>query len=108
MKNHTKVYMKHFGLSEGDYIYSEISGQPAIDVHHLNARKIGGSKTKDYIENLIALTREEHMLCENNPRINEIAKEIHRHYLVNNPYKKPEIDFNPIFRLNIQKINKLI
>jgi hypothetical protein len=57
MKNHTKIYMKAFGYDVSDFIPSEISCQKAVDIHHIVSRKRGG---KDVIENLMALTREEH------------------------------------------------
>jgi hypothetical protein len=52
--------MDFFGYGVEDFIPSEISGKPAVDVHHIERRGMGGSKNKDYIENLMALTREEH------------------------------------------------
>lgn len=69
--------MKYFGYSEGEFIPSEISGLRASDIHHLSPRGMGGSKTKDNIENLIAVTRMEHNKCESNPAYNEEAKQIH-------------------------------
>lgn len=65
MKKHTKVYFDFFDI-EYDPISgwhnckSEISSKPADDIHHINSRGMGGSKDKDNIENLMALTREEH------------------------------------------------
>lgn len=57
MKAYTKLYMQKLGYAEGDFIPSEISGLPAVDIHHI----IGRGKTgEDRIENLMALTREEH------------------------------------------------
>lgn len=60
MKKHIKVYLKEMGYEPYELIFSEISGQKASDIHHIVCRGMGGSETKDYIENLIALTREEH------------------------------------------------
>jgi hypothetical protein len=60
MKPHHKIYMSFFDYSTTDFIPSELSGQRSIDLHHIERRGIGGSKQKDFIENLIALTREEH------------------------------------------------
>lgn len=60
MKKYIKVYLKEMGYDQSDFIRSEISGQKANDIHHIVCRGMGGSKNKDYIENLIALTREEH------------------------------------------------
>ena len=38
---------------------------------------MGGSKTKDYIENLSALCRECHIKAETEPSFNEKVKQIH-------------------------------
>ena len=61
MKKYIKIYMDYFEYEEQDFIPSEISGKKATDIHHIEARGMGGSKNKDCIENLIALTREEHL-----------------------------------------------
>ena len=60
MKPHTKIYMRHFGYGIDDFIPCEICGAKAVDVHHIDNKGMGGSKTKDYIENLIALCRKCH------------------------------------------------
>jgi hypothetical protein len=62
MKNHVKVYLEHFGYdTENPFIPCEICGQRAVDIHHIHARGMGGSKKKDDIENLMALDRECHI-----------------------------------------------
>jgi hypothetical protein len=58
---HTALYMSAFGYGDTDFVPSEMSGQRAVDVHHLICRGSGGTKREDRIENLVALTREEHM-----------------------------------------------
>jgi len=77
MKNHTKVYFRHFGYGQTDMIPSEVSGLRATDIHHIDPRGMGGSKTKDYIENLIALTRDEHDKAESGKISKEQIKEYH-------------------------------
>lgn len=72
MKNHTKIYLKAFGYNPGDntdFIPSELSGQRAVDIHHIVTRE-------DRIENLMALTREEHI------KYGEIKSEM-RYLLIN-------------------------
>tara|TARA_R110000822_G_scaffold164522_1_gene305146 strand:- start:319 stop:633 length:315 start_codon:yes stop_codon:yes gene_type:complete len=63
MKTHTKIYMKALGYDETDFIASEINGQRAVDIHHIDCKGMGGnpSGSKDRIEELQALTREEHL-----------------------------------------------
>ena len=56
MIKYKKIYCDAFGYTEGDFIPSELSGSVAVDLHHINGR----GKGKDVVENLIALTREEH------------------------------------------------
>ncbi len=60
MQKYTQVYMQTLGYHEGDFIPSEISGLPANDINHIICRGMGGSNQLDRIENLMALTREEH------------------------------------------------
>lgn len=55
--HYVQTYMDFFGYVEQDVILSEYSGKPADDIHHIVFRSHGGD---DSIENLIALTREEH------------------------------------------------
>lgn len=62
MKNHTKVYLEYFGIDEEDpYIPCEICSQRSVDIHHIRARGMGGSKKKDDITNLMALCRNCHI-----------------------------------------------
>ena len=80
MQKHTKAYMKAFGYEIGDYIPSEISGLPAVDIHHIDGR----GKGKDVPENLIALTRKEHERAElrTKPYLRaERLKEIHNNFI---------------------------
>ena len=43
----------------------------AVDINHVEPRGMGGSKTKDYIENLTALCRK----CHNRFEAKKISKE---------------------------------
>jgi hypothetical protein len=61
MKKHTMTYLKHFGYDISDFIPCEVCGTTAVDIHHIEARGIGGSKQADNIENLMALCREDHI-----------------------------------------------
>lgn len=60
MKHHTKIYFDYF---KTDTPLCEIPecGKLAVDIHHIKNRGMGGSKTKDNIENLMALCREHHL-----------------------------------------------
>jgi hypothetical protein len=61
MRDHTKIYMKYFGYDISSFIPCEICHSPANDIHHIECRGMGGSKEKDYIENLQALCRKHHI-----------------------------------------------
>jgi len=62
MKIHVKIYLDYFGYSTEDFIPCEICGTGAADIHHIDARGMGGDPQgiKDVIENLMALCREHH------------------------------------------------
>ena len=81
MKKHTKLYLAYFGYGEQDFIPCEYCGRQAVDVHHLIPRGMGGSKTKDYIENLMGLCRKCHNRAEADPQFNNVLKEVHKQRL---------------------------
>jgi hypothetical protein len=61
MKKHTKIYLDHFGYDQNDFIPCEVCKKTAVDIHHINARGMGGSKEANNIENLMAVCRECHV-----------------------------------------------
>lgn len=61
MKKHTKIYMDFFGYGIEDYVPCEVCGNRAVDIHHIDARGMGGSDNKDVIENLMGLCRSCHV-----------------------------------------------
>lgn len=71
MKKHTKIYMDYFGYTIADFIPCEKCHKKAVDIHHIEPRGMGGSKSKDYIENLIALCRE----CHTDAHAEKISKQ---------------------------------
>ena len=81
MKKHTKIYLDAFGLSTGDSIPSEISGQPANDIHHIIARGMGGRNGLDRIENLMAVTRDEHLQYGDKKKFMKSLFQCHKFYL---------------------------
>lgn len=75
MANYKKTYADFFGYSmtSDEFVPSEISGQRAVDPHHIYPKGMGGRKTFihngvtydiDAIENLIAVTRKEHTAAD--------------------------------------------
>jgi len=87
MKKHTKIYIDYFKFGEQDFIGCEVCGRRAVDIHHIEARGLGGSKTKDFIENLSALCRECHIKAETKPEFNILVKKIHLKHLKKNNQK---------------------
>lgn len=81
MKKHTKIYLDHFDYGVEDFIPCEICGSRAVDIHHIDCRGMGGSKTKDTIENLMALCRKCHMEYGDIKDLVDQLKEIHNAHL---------------------------
>ena len=74
MKKHTKVVMDFYGYGLDDIILCGNCKDVAVDVHHIDSRGMGGSKCKDYIENLIPLCRTCHDIAHSNKDFNNKLK----------------------------------
>jgi 5-methylcytosine-specific restriction endonuclease McrA len=77
MKKHVKLYLNYFGYDESDFIPCEVCGLKSVDVHHIEARGMGGSKLADRIDNLQALCRECHIHFGDKKQHKEYLKNIH-------------------------------
>lgn len=77
MQKHTKIYLNYFNYDETDFIGCENCNKKATEIHHLEIKGMGGSKTKDYIENLIAICRDCHTKAHGSIEFNKKLKEIH-------------------------------
>ena len=77
MKKHTKVYLDHFGYDKSDFIPCEVCGAQAVDIHHIEARGMGGSKHADVIENLMALCRKHHEMYGDRKQWKEWLQKLH-------------------------------
>ena len=78
MKNHTKVYLEKMNYDTSDFIPCEVCGYKAVDIHHIEARGMGGTKKKDTIENLMALCRKCHMDYGDITEAKDYLKRIHQ------------------------------
>jgi len=78
MKKHTKIYLDYFGYDQSSWIACEMCGQTANDIHHIEARGMGGIKTKDTIENLQALCRKCHMELGDKKEHKVMLKVVHQ------------------------------
>ena len=81
MIKYKKVYLKYFGYGEQDYIPCEVCGFEAVDVHHIYPKGMGGSKTKDNIENLMGLCRTCHTEAHDEQISKEELQRIHNTHL---------------------------
>lgn len=77
MKKHTKIYLNYFGYDTTDWIPCEICGSSANDIHHIEPRGMGGSKSKDVITNLMAVCRPCHEYYGDKKEHKEFLKEKH-------------------------------
>ena len=77
MKKHTKVYLDHFGYDKSDFIPCEVCGAQAVDIHHIEARGMGGSKHADRIENLMALCRKHHEMYGDRKQWKDWLQKVH-------------------------------
>jgi 5-methylcytosine-specific restriction endonuclease McrA len=67
--------METYGYGEQDFIpCTYCKTERANDIHHLIPKGMGGSKTKDYIENLVALCRNCHNIAHSDREFNENLK----------------------------------
>jgi 5-methylcytosine-specific restriction endonuclease McrA len=83
MRKHTKIYMDYFGYGKEDFISCEVCGKRGVDVHHINARGMGGSKEKDTIENLMCVCRECHIKYGDKKEYMDFLKEKHQDFMYN-------------------------
>lgn len=79
MRQHTKVYFKYFNYKVPEDCQCEICGSPAVDIHHIEARGMGGNpnRDKDSIVNLMALCRSCHIEYGDVPEKKDYLKQIH-------------------------------
>jgi hypothetical protein len=81
MIKYKKIYLDAFGLDQTDFIACEVSGKCAIDFHHIIGR---GKKGEDRVENLMALTRENHIEYGDKKKYMVLLLKTHRTYLGHN------------------------
>jgi 5-methylcytosine-specific restriction endonuclease McrA len=82
MKPHTKIYFNYFNFKIPEDCFCEICGSPAVDLHHIEARGMGGSESKNSIENLMALCRQHHVMYGDVTDKKEWLKEIHKKFML--------------------------
>ena len=70
--------MDYFGYDINSFIPCEMCGMKAQDIHHVEARGMGGSKHADNIENLMALCRQCHIDFGDKKQHKEMLKVVHK------------------------------
>ncbi len=97
--------MTFFDYGEQDFIMCEMCQQDrAVDIHHLDSRGMGGSKVKDYIENLMGLCRDCHNQAENDSAFNMFCRIKHLEHVCHQVYAL--IEYEKRFKKNENRTNK--
>ena len=81
MQKHTLNYLQGMGLDSSDTILCEVCGSQAVDIHHIEARGMGGSNEKDTISNLMGLCRQHHIEFGDKKQYKEYLKKVHYEYM---------------------------
>ena len=84
MKKHTKIYMEYFSYHLSDWMPCEICGCEAVDLHHIEARGMGGSNERDVIENLMALCRGHHVFYGDKKQYKQMLIDVHTKFMEKN------------------------
>jgi hypothetical protein len=84
MQKHTQIYIKYFGYDLSDWMPCEICGCQSVDLHHIEARGMGGSKERDVIENLMALCRGHHIFYGDKKQYKEMLIQQHLKFMEKN------------------------
>ena len=95
MVKYKEIYLKSLGYTPSDFIACELSGQKAVDIHHIISR---GKKGEDRIENLMALTRENHLKYGDKKHYMHQLLRTHRLFLHENGVKFDNNYFNELIK----------
>ena len=82
MKKHTIIYYKYFDYpATPSFVPCEVCGSPAVDIHHIKPKGMGGSHNQDRIENLMALCREHHIQLGDKKQYLTFLKAVHAEFM---------------------------
>jgi hypothetical protein len=71
VQKHTRIYLEFHGYQIPEDVTCEMCGRMAVDIHHIQAKGMGGNPEADCIGNLIGLCRD----CHEKAHSGEITKE---------------------------------
>jgi 5-methylcytosine-specific restriction endonuclease McrA len=78
MKSYVKLYLDLMGYDISDWIPCEVCEAQAVDINHIDSRKIGGTKKPERIENLMAMCRKCHTELADIKELKPKLKHIHK------------------------------
>lgn len=89
MRKHIKIYHEALDIpfTHGVYRRSELSDTQGTDIHHIERRGMGGSKSLDRIENLICLNTTEHIALGDKKQYKQMLFIKHYNFLTENGVK---------------------
>lgn len=73
---HIQIYEQYFGER-----ICELTGAPHCQVHHLKCRGMGGSKKRDFIENLMGLCQDAHDFYGDKKQFTQWLTDFHLEYM---------------------------
>ena len=78
------IYFDFFKIYGGDFVPCEVCEKEAVDIHHIDARGMGGdpTKSKDKIENLMALCRSCHEAYGDIKVYKDLLRQIHKRWII--------------------------
>ena len=81
MKKHTKILYDFFDYGLDDFVPCEVCGARSQATHHIEARRMGGSKERDHIENLMSICRNCDDQFGDRSHFTEWLKEVHGEFM---------------------------
>lgn len=81
MKEHTKVYFEKMGYDTTEFVPCEVCQSKAVDIHHIDARGMGGGKNANDIANLMAVCRVCHVQYGDIQELKPQLRIIHTHWM---------------------------
>lgn len=79
-----KLYLDFFGFKDQSDCFCEICGTIAIEVHHIEARGMGGTNAAEDINNLMAVCRACHVEYGDKKKYIEFLNTKHQNFIKKN------------------------